>query len=245
MGQLRLFLDRTLAEGEAVALEPPQAHWLFNVMRAGEGAPVEVFDGRTGVYDASVAKAGRKGALLVGARTGPVVVPPDLWLMFAPVKKARTDFIAEKATELGARRILPVRTDHTNSERVRADRLRGLAVEAAEQCGGSFVPEVAELAPLAKLLEAWPTGRALVFCDETAAGFGGRTEPPGWDRVPPGPAAVLIGPEGGFSPPERDRLRRIAHPVGLGPRVLRADTAAVAALTLWQARHGDWQGDGT
>ena len=240
MGRLRLFLDRPLAEGETVPLEPGQAHWLFNVMRAGIGAPVEVFDGRSGVFDAAVERTGKKGALAVGARRGPVAVPPDLWLLFAPVKKARTDFIVEKATELGARRIVPVRTELTNSERVREDRLRAHAIEAAEQCGGSYVPEVAGLAPLAKLLDEWPEDRALIFCDETAAGFGETTDPPGWDAVPPGPAAILVGPEGGFSPAERERLRRIAHPVGLGPRVLRADTAACAAIALWQARHGDW-----
>ena len=236
MPRVRLFLDRTLSDGEAVTLDRDRSHYLLNVMRLGRGDGLEVFDGRTGAYPATIAEAGRKAAVLaLGALERPMRIPPDLWLLFAPIKKARTDFIVEKAAELGARRVQPVRTELTNSERVRADRLRAHAVEAAEQCGGTFVPEVAGMMPLAGVLDAWPSGRALVFCDETLAGPAS-----GWDAVPPGPAAILIGPEGGFSESERRRIAGLGHPVSLGPRILRADTAAVAALTLWQRGFGDW-----
>ena len=223
-----------MAEGERVALSPEQARYLFGVMRLGVGDALAVIDGRSGEHEATVAEAGRRsGALVLGRRTRPLAPPPDLWLLFAPIKKARTDFIVEKATELGAARICPVRTDRTQSERVRTDRLRAHAIEAVEQCGGTFLPEVGELAPLGAVLDAWDPARALVFCDEALAGEASRIDAPA-------PAALLIGPEGGFSPAERARLRGMARPVSLGPRVLRADTAAVAALALWQARWGDW-----
>ncbi len=163
--------------------------------------------------------------------------PPDVWLLFAPIKKGRTDFIVEKAAELGAARICPVQTDRTNSERIRRDRLQAHAVEAAEQCGGTYVPEVAELQPLGRVLEAC-AGRRLMFCDEGRAGPATALDP----GLRGDPWAVLIGPEGGFSEPERARLAALpgSVPVSLGPRILRADTAAVAALTLWQSALGDW-----
>ena len=238
MALVRLYLDRELAAGQTVSLARDQAHYLFGVMRLGRGDRLEVFDGRSGAYDAEIAEAGkRSGLLAVGERTAPLRPPPDLWLLFAPIKKPRTDFIVEKAAELGAARICPVRTEFTNAERVRRDRLQAHAVEAAEQCGGTFVPEVAELARLSDLLADWPAGRRLMFCDEGLAG-------PMRDLPDaPGPWAILIGPEGGFSEAERARLAALpqAHAVSLGPRILRADTAAVAALALWQARLGDWR----
>jgi len=160
-----------------------------------------------------------------------------VWLVFAPIKKARTDFIVEKATEMGAARICPVQTDFTNAERVRRDRLQAHAIEAAEQCGGTFVPPVDDLIPLSRVLDAWPADRRMLFCDEALAG------PVTALPAQPGPWAILIGPEGGFSPAERARLHALpaAHPVSLGPRILRADTAAVAALALWQSSLGDWR----
>ncbi|EKE43716.1 hypothetical protein OCGS_2050 [Oceaniovalibus guishaninsula JLT2003] len=232
----RLYLDRPLAPGQTVRLDPPQAHYLFSVMRRAPGDAVEVFDSRTGTYAAAVAEASRKAvSLTVGDRTRPLRTPPDLWLVFAPIKKARTDFIVEKAAELGACRILPVQTDHTNADRIRRDRLQAHAIEAAEQCGGNFVPEVADIVRLSDLLDGW-TDRRLMFCDETLSGV--------FAALPDerGPWAILIGPEGGFSDAERARLRAMpqSHPVSLGPRILRADTAAVAALTLWQSTLGDW-----
>ncbi len=166
-------------------------------------------------------------------------LPPDLWLLFAPIKKARTDFIVEKAAEMGVREIRPVQTEFTNAERIRRDRLQAHVIEAAEQCGGVFVPEVRELERLDRLLQGWPEDRQLMFCDEALAG-GSPVLKANQDA---GPWAILIGPEGGFSEAERDRLQALefAHPVALGPRILRADTAAVAAMTLWQMQLGDWR----
>ncbi len=206
-------------------------------MRLPTGTVISVFDGRSGEFDATIEQANKRGGVLaIGPQTRPLQAPPDLWLCFAPIKKARTDFIVEKATEMGAARIVPVLTEFTNSERVRTDRLQAHAVEAAEQCGGTFVPEVSEPVKLARLLDQWPSERNLMFCDEALVGETGHLP----DTA--GPWAVLIGPEGGFSDVERTRLRRLehAHPVSLGPRILRADTAAVAALTLWQTKLGDW-----
>jgi 16S rRNA (uracil1498-N3)-methyltransferase len=236
MANVRLYIDAPLSGGQPVALTRDQAHYLFGVMRLAAGDTLLVFDGRTGEWRAEVTEAGRKGgALLCRERTRPLAPPPDLWLLFAPVKKARTDFIVEKAVEMGAARILPVVTDFTNAERVRIDRLQAHAVEAAEQCGATAVPEVAEPERLDRMLAHWPEARRLYWADETAEGaaaFGA-----------PGPAAILIGPEGGFSDAERGRLRALpfVSAVALGPRILRADTAAVAALALWQAARGDWR----
>ncbi len=165
-------------------------------------------------------------------------MPPDLWLLFAPIKKARTDFIVEKAAEMGAARILPVQTEFTNSERIRQDRLQAHAVEAAEQCGGTYVPEVADLQKLDTVLRNWPDDRHLIWCDESLVGArAGLQAAQSADKW-----AILIGPEGGFSDAERSRLTALPFvtTISLGPRILRADTAAVAALTLWQATLGDW-----
>ncbi|TKA95927.1 16S rRNA (uracil(1498)-N(3))-methyltransferase [Cereibacter changlensis] len=252
--KIRLFVEQPLGAGQPVPLTQEQAHYLFGVMRLGKGAGVLVFNGRDGEWRAEVAEAGKRGGLLVCAeQTAPLRVPPDLWLMFAPIKKARTDFIVEKAAEMGVRRILPVQTRFTNSERIRQDRLQAHAVEAAEQCGGTFVPEVCDLVALDRLLADWPAERRIMWCDENMLGARagllageGETEPRGFEEAPkapsPGPWAVLIGPEGGFAEAEQARLRRMEQvvPVSLGPRILRADTAAVAALTLWQSVLGDW-----
>lgn len=236
--KIRLYVDQPLALGQAVRLSPDQAHYLTGVMRLTAGAAILLFNGRDGEWRATVSDATRRGAIAVcDAQTKPLHLPPDLWLLFAPIKKARTDFIVEKAVELGAARILPVQTRHTNSDRIRQDRLQAHAVEAAEQCGATFVPEVTELQPLDRLLSKWPDNRRLYWCDETALG-----QPAALAPVT-GPAAILIGPEGGFSSEEAARLRARPDvtPLSLGPRILRADTAAVAALTLWQAANGDWR----
>lgn len=222
-------------------LSREQAHYLFGVMRLGAGAGVLLFNGRDGEWRATVAEAGKRGGVLSCAeQTKPLQVPPDLWLLFAPIKKARTDFIVEKAAEMGARRIVPVQTDFTNAGRVQRDRLQAHAVEAAEQCGGTYVPEVAEMARLDRVL-ADLGDRHLMFCDEALAGA--RAEDTSALPDNRGPWAILIGPEGGFSDRERRRLHGLdkAHAVSLGPRILRADTAAVAAMTVWQQRLGDWR----
>jgi 16S rRNA (uracil1498-N3)-methyltransferase len=236
--KIRLYVDQPLAPGQAVALSQDQAHYLTGVMRLAAGAAILLFNGRDGEWRATLAQAGKRNAIATcEAQTRPLHLPPDLWLLFAPIKKARTDFIVEKAVELGVARILPVQTRHTNSERIRQDRLQAHAVEAAEQCGATYVPEVADLTQLDKLLAQWSTDRRLYWCDETALGQPATLTPS------TGPAAILIGPEGGFSADEAAKLRGKAHvtPISLGPRILRADTAAVAALTLWQAACGDWR----
>jgi 16S rRNA (uracil1498-N3)-methyltransferase len=236
--KIRLYVDHPLGQGQTIPLEREQAHYLFGVMRLSVGQHVLLFDGQNGEYLAEVTEAGKRGGLLTCLeQTRPLQLPPDLWLMFAPIKKARTDFIVEKATEMGAARIMPVQTDFTNSERIRQDRLQAHALEAAEQCGGTFVPEVCDLQKLDRLLADWPEDRQLMFCDEARVG-----EALGLTGAIRGPWAILIGPEGGFSEAERTRLGALpqARVVSLGPRILRADTAAVAAMTLWQEHLGDW-----
>jgi 16S rRNA (uracil1498-N3)-methyltransferase len=237
--KIRLYVEQPLGPGQTVDLSREQANYLFNVMRLSPGAEVALFNGRDGEWRATVEAAGKRGGTLACiAQSAPLLRPPDLWLLFAPVKKARTDFIVEKAAEMGAARIVPVQTDFTNAERIRRDRLQAHAVEAAEQCGGTYVPEVAELQKLDRLLSDWPGDRRLIHADEGLAGAG-RTLA---DAPDAREWAVLIGPEGGLSAAERDRLRGLPFvtPVSLGPRILRADTAAVAALTLFQATLGDW-----
>ena len=238
--KVRLFVEAPLGEGADVALGREQGHYLFDVMRLAVGAHVALFNGRDGEWRARVAGAGRAGRLVAEERTAAQRVPPDLWLMFAPVKKARTDFIVEKAAELGAARVVPVFTHRTNAERLRPDRLRRIAVEAAEQCGETYVPEVAQAARLDRVLAGWDGTRRLMFCDETRSA---RPAAEALGGAGGGPWAVLIGPEGGFAPEEAAGLRARPYvvPVALGPRVLRADTAAVAALTLWQSALGDWR----
>jgi 16S rRNA (uracil1498-N3)-methyltransferase len=237
--KIRLYVDHPLGQGQTIPLSQPQAHYLFGVMRLGPGAGVLLFNGRDGEWLAEVAEAGKRGGtLLCTSQTKPLQMPPDLWLLFAPIKKARTDFIVEKAAEMGAARILPVQTAFTNADRIRQDRLQAHAVEAAEQCGGTFVPIVDDLQKLDTVLKNWPADRQLMFCDEALVG---QQSP--LTAATSGPWAILIGPEGGFSPTERTRLHALpfTHAVALGPRILRADTAAVAALTLWQQALGDWQ----
>jgi 16S rRNA (uracil1498-N3)-methyltransferase len=236
--KIRLYVDHPLAAGQAVPLSPDQSHYLTGVMRLAVGAGVLLFNGRDGEWRASLTVAGKRGAIATcEAQTRPLQMPPDLWLLFAPIKKARTDFIVEKAVELGVQRVLPVQTRRTNAERLRQDKMTAHAIEAAEQCGATYVPEVADLVPLDRLLRQWPEGRRLYWCDETALGQPATLTPVS------GPAAILIGPEGGFDPGEIQRLRGLPYvvPLSLGPRILRADTAAVAAITLWQAACGDWR----
>lgn len=238
--KVRLYVEHPLGPGQPVPLTADQAHYLFAVMRLGPGGPVALFNGRDGEWRATVAEAGKRGgSLRCEARTAPLRLPPDLWLLFAPLRKARTDFVVEKAVELGVARIVPVQTRFTNAERIRQDRLRAHAVEAAEQCGATVVPEVAGLEPLDRLLSGWPAERRILWCNEALAGVRGALSQAGGRGAP---WAILVGPEGGFSEAERARLAALPQVLqaSLGPRILRADTAAVAAIVLWQSVLGDW-----
>lgn len=254
----RLLVDADLLGGAKLALAPEQAHKLRNVLRIAEGAEVKLFNGRDGEWAGRLEPIGRKGAAVTLERQTRVqTAAGDLHLLFAPLKKDATDFLVEKATELGAAALRPVATRRTNAERVNVERLALLAREAAEQCERLDAPAITPLEPLAELLARWPVRepmRRLVFCDETAAretswGAGAAPVSPALRALfplgggEPGPWAVLVGPEGGFEEGERAILREAAFtvPVGLGPRVLRAETAAIAALALWQAALGDWR----
>ena len=241
--KIGLYVEHPLGQGQSVPLNRDQAHYLFNVMRLGVGARLKLFNGVDGEWLCTVLEKGKRaGVLRAEEQLRPVQMPPDLWLCFAPIKKARTDFIVEKAAEMGAARILPVQTNYTNADRIRVDKLQAHAVEAAEQCGGTYVPEVMALQKLERLLQDWPAGRQLLFCDETLVGRPSVLVDGLTNELKAAPWAILIGPEGGFSPEERERLRALpyAHAVSLGPRILRADTAAVAAMALWQQALGDW-----
>ena len=244
MSTSRLFVESDLAAGLEAPLDEAQAHYLRHVMRRADGAPLSLFNGRDGEWRAALSLRGKKAAAaLVGERTRAQAAEPDLWLCFAPVKRARIDYIAEKATELGVSVLQPIVTQHTAVERVNVDRLRANAVEAAEQTERLSVPEVRGPVDLTRLLGEWPAGRRLLMCDESGGG------PPiadvlgGLDAQARGaPWAIVVGPEGGFAAAELAALRRIKDvtAVGLGPRILRADTAALAALAVWQALVGDW-----
>ncbi|MDG2403476.1 MAG: 16S rRNA (uracil(1498)-N(3))-methyltransferase [Paracoccaceae bacterium] len=237
--KIRLYVDHLLGADQTVLLNREQSHYLFLVMRQKLGAQLALFNGYDGEWRAQVTEASkRSGVLRCIEKTRALQKPPDLWLFFAPIKKVRTDFIVEKAAELGVAQIFPVQTDFTNSERIKQERLQTHAIEASEQCGGTFVPKVHGLQKLHQVLSDWPGGRRLMFCDEATAGEGRMLA-----NAAAGPWAILIGPEGGFSKPERKRLNALtqSHAVSLGPRILRADTAVVAAITLWQAFLGDWK----
>ena len=245
MNVTRLFTTSDLAAGVEAPLDEAQAHYLRHVMRRGEGAPLSLFNGRDGEWKATLSLRGKKAAIaLVEAQTKAQTVEPDLWLCFAPVKRARIDYIAEKATELGVSVLQPIVTQHTAVERVNVERLRANAVEAAEQTERLTVPEVRAPVDLGRLLDEWPAGRRLLMCDETGGGPPiGETLAALDDSARAAPWAIVVGPEGGFASAELAALRRIKDvtAVGLGPRILRADTAALAALAVWQALAGDWR----
>jgi 16S rRNA (uracil1498-N3)-methyltransferase len=232
----RLYVAQLLSEGASLTLDGQQANYLAAVMRLGPGAQVKLFDDRTGEWLAEIVEAGKKRVTLHAVRKlrerDPV---PDLWLLFAPIKRGRIDWVVEKATELGVARLLPVITQRTIVDRTNSDRLLAHMIEAAEQCERTALPELAEPRKLDAMLRDWPEERALLFADETGgAGMLG--------AVTPGPAAILIGPEGGFTDEERHAIAALpqARAVSLGPRILRADTAVVAAISLWMAAAGDW-----
>ena len=234
---IRLHVKHPLRLRQRVPLERGQSHYLSTVMRVLPGDEILAFNGKHGEWLARVeGRAARAEALSCLELTSPQVDAPDVWLLFAPLKKARTNYAVEKATELGVSRIVPVRTERTNAKRVATERLEAIAVEAAEQCGGLAVPEVAPLSRLDDVLAGWPSGRRLFVCDEELSGHRSRWLEADGD----GPAAVLVGPEGGFAEGERNALSGMpsAELVGLGNRILRAETAVVAALALLhRSRH--------
>ena len=233
----RLFVDRELAPGP-LTIDGPPAHYLLQVMRLKAGDPVKLFDDRTGEWLAVVASTAKRDLQLdVTQRLRPREPVPDLWLCAAPLKKGRVDWLAEKACELGVARLVPVVTRRTVVDKPNADRLRAHLIEAAEQCGRTALTDLADPVKLPALLRDWPADRTLFFADETGGA-------PALDamRARPGPAAILIGPEGGFDAEERDTVRALPQAVAitLGPRILRADTAAAAATAVWMAATGDW-----
>ncbi len=243
--RLRLYVPDDLVAGAAIDLAAGQGHYLRSVMRAQPGEAVALFNGRDGAWLSVVDRLGKAGCrLTVQQQTRAQEPEPDLWLLFAPVKGARVDFMAQKATELGVSRLVPVITERTQVRRINGARLLANAIEAAEQSERLTVPAVAETVRLADVLAAWPDRRRLLVGDETGGGAplgealsalaGAAPQPDSW--------AVLVGPEGGFTLAELDLMGK--HPivtrVGLGPRVLRADTAAIALLAVWQAMCGDW-----
>lgn len=237
---IRLHVTSSLSVGAAVAPTLDQSRYLTQVMRLKAGDDPLVFNGRDGEWRASIAEVLKKGVILrAEEQVRPQTYGPDLELIVAVVKKARVETIVEKAAELGARRVRLVLTKRTNADRIRLDRLDAIAEEAAEQTGRMDVPAVDDPVKLDALLDSWQAGRRLMFCDET----GGAPTIAALGAAGAGPWSILIGPEGGFSPEERERLRALPFTtaVSLGPRILRADTAAIAAMTLWQAAVGDWE----
>jgi 16S rRNA (uracil1498-N3)-methyltransferase len=233
----RLFVRDNLAEGGRVELNAGQANYLGNVLRLGPGAELLVFDGSSGEWLARIAEAGKKRmALTVERKTREPETIPNVWLAFAPVKRAQTDWLVEKATELGVARLLPVMTQRTIADRVKLERLESIAIEAAEQCGRTQLPDIDEPLPLAHLLKHRDASRTLYFADEA----GGDWAP---DAFTSGPSMILTGPEGGFTDEERRAIRSAPNAVviSLGPRILRAETAALAALATYMAVAGDWR----
>ena len=237
--KIRLYVEDDLISGQALALAANQAHYLRHVMRRKAGDPVAVFNGRDGEWRARIdGFAKGRCALAVEEALRPQVSETGPWLLFAPIKRARLDLLVEKATELGATRLQPVFTRRTAITRVNLDRMTANAIEAAEQCGRLSVPEICPPADLGALIDEWPAARQLIFCDESGQAPPmiealARSTAPDW--------ALLIGPEGGFDAAERDYLARLEFvtAVALGPRILRTETAALAALVLWQASVGE------
>ena len=236
----RLYLDVPLSAGSLVPLGREQAHYLMTVLRLADGAEVLVFNGRDGEHGATLRPEGRKSANLeIGAQTRDQPAQPRLDFLFAPLKVGRLDYLVQKATEMGVRRIIPVFTDHTQLHKVNDARLAANILEAAEQCGNLAIPELGEAVKLEAMLSDWDPARRIIFCNESQAGNNPARI---LSDIEEKDLALLVGPEGGFSERERDMLTALPFvtPIPLGPRILRADTAAVAALTAVQMTIGDW-----
>jgi 16S rRNA (uracil1498-N3)-methyltransferase len=240
----RLFVDSDLAVGAAVVATPEQTNYLCNVLRMQEGHAVLLFNGRDGEWRARLGVRSKRAlTLLVEIQTRPQAGGPDIDYLFAPLKRSRLDYMVQKATEMGVARLRPVITRRTVAERVNVERLAANAIEAAEQCGVLRVPEVAEPEKLSSVLAQWPDEHLLIFCDEDAEVRDPLAALAAVRTTPARPAALLVGPEGGFDAAERATLLAMPHilRLSLGPRILRADTAAVAALALVNAVLGDWR----
>ena len=234
----RLFVDTTLEDDGEIVIDAAQANYLVRVLRLKAGAQIKLFDNRTGEWLAELAHIGKRDAIVrVEGHLRPREIVPDLWLCFAPIKKGRIDWLVEKASELGVARLVPVKTQRTIVDKVKSTRLQSHIIEAAEQCERTSLPDLAALTPLDTLLSDWPEERRLYYAAER-----------GGDSVTEvmsdssGPAAILIGPEGGFTDAEDEKIRakEASIPISLGPRILRADTAAITAIGIWMAHHGDW-----
>lgn len=241
--QIRLYIEADLAPDAVCDLSADHAHYLHTVMRKSVGAQLAVFNGRDGCYLGEITELSRKKARIrCLSLQEEQWYSPDLWLLFAPVKKARLDFMAQKATELGVSVIWPVRTDYCQVKAIKDERLLANAIEAAEQTERLDLPEIKEFTSLKEVLENWPQERVIIFCDERLAGDhdGEALRILGQNKIDK--AAILVGPEGGFSMAEKQMITNLPHviSISLGPRILRADTAALSALTLYQAIQGDW-----
>ncbi len=237
----RLHVEAVLGADALVPVEGNAAHYLLSVMRVKEGDTVLLFDGRNGEWAARAESLRRRDLVLrCVAQTRALETVPDFWLCAAPIKKGRIDLVAEKACELGVSRLVPVRTERSVVDKVNLDRLQAHLVEAAEQCGRTALPQLAEIIALPRLLQDWPAERTLFFADEQ----GGEPMRAAF-AANPGPAALLVGPEGGFTTQERGLIRALpaARAISLGPRILRAETAAIAATACWMAANGDWLPD--
>ena len=239
MGQIRLYIAQPLTVGSEVVLNEQQSHYLTHVMKLKVGDTISCFDNQSGEYGCTLIAVGKKQTTLkVLEHHKPYTQTPDIWLLFAPVKKDNTDFIIQKATELGVRKIIPVQTRYTITERIKRERFEAQAIEAAEQCRRVDLPQIAEIKKFDDILQQWDKTRILYYMDETLTG-----KPIAQALENAKSCAILVGPEGGFSAEELAKLRGLsfARAVCLGPRILRAETAVVSALSCWQALKGDWQ----
>jgi 16S rRNA (uracil1498-N3)-methyltransferase len=239
-GLTRVYVDDGLSAGARLELDDAPSHHVAVVLRAGEGDALHLFNGRDGEWRAAIARIA-KGTVTVAVerQTAPQRSVPDVHLLAAPVKRTPFDYLVQKATELGVARIRPVITRRTIVDRVNEDRMRANAIGAAEQSGRLDIPAIDEPVQLQKLLQAWPADRRIMFCDEAGDALPAAEA---LAKAGRGPWAILTGPEGGFDPAEREMIRTLSVtvPVALGPRIMRADTAALAAITIWQSTLGDW-----